>query len=347
MPAITESEFKEQLSSGRLSRVYAIIGEEKYMVRRAAQRLMKKASGESFLDFNRKDFTNESPVDDIADAVEALPFMADHKCVTVADFNVDEKNQDEIQKLTELLTSPPQETTLIFWYPTLEYDGRKAKWKNFFKQVEAAGSVLICKRRDAAELCRLLLREAEKAGCTMKKETVNLLLDYVGTDLKSLLNEMEKLTAYCNGGEITAQIIEELVPKSTETTVFLMVNALVGGDYERAYRLMDLLFYRNEEPIAILGALSSSYVDMYRVRASLSSGFSSSAPASYGEYKGKEFRLRNGERNSRKLTMEGIKESLHLLLEADMALKGSRMDSRVVLDSLIAKLLLAAREEQS
>lgn len=42
-----------------------------------------------------------------------------------------------------------------------------------------------------------------------------------------------------------------------------------------------------------------------------------------------------------------LRESLHLLLEADMALKGSRLEPRIILDELIAKLLLAARRERA
>ena len=34
-------------------------------------------------------------------------------------------------------------------------------------------------------------------------------------------------------------------------------------------------------------------------------------------------------------------------LEADMALKGSRLEPRIILDELIAKLLLAARRERA
>ena len=42
-----------------------------------------------------------------------------------------------------------------------------------------------------------------------------------------------------------------------------------------------------------------------------------------------------------------LRESLHLLLEADMALKGSRLEPRIILDELIAKLLLAVRRERA
>ena len=141
-------------------------------------------------------------------------------------------------------------------------------------------------------------------------------------------------------------MVEDMVPKSTETTVFLLANALVAGDYEKAYGLLDVLFYQNEEPIAILGALGASYVDMYRVRAALESGHPYQDAAQYGDYKGRDFRLRNAQKNVRSISQGVLRQSLHLLLEADLALKGSRLEARIILDELIAKLLLAAQEDR-
>ena len=164
---------------------------------------------------------------------------------------------------------------------------------------------------------------------------------------------MQKLCAYALGSrpageetppEITAAMVEELVPKSTEATAFLLANALVAGNYEKAYGHLDALFQQGEDPIAILGALSSVYVDMYRVKAALESGLPATAPAEYGDYKGREFRLRNGERNARGVPPPVLGESLSLLLQADLALKGSKLSPRTVLDQLIARLLLASKE---
>ena len=369
MPEIAEAQLKQQLAAGNASGVYLIAGEEKYLVKRAAGRFIKKAEKEAFPEFNSHAFTNDSGVDSIADAVQALPFFAEHKCVAVADFNVDEKDSTELQKLYELLDVTPDTTSLVFWYPTLDFDGKKsAKWKKFLKVMGEKGSVLFCERRTGPELQKLLLREAEKAGCVLSRQNANRILEYAGQDVTALLHEMEKLCAYALGQEtlrspegplsaelppnkepveITAEMIEDLVPKTTETTVFLMSNALVAGNYERAYQLLDLLFYQNEEPIAILGALSSAYVDMYRVRAALGSGLSASAAGEYGEYKGREFRLRNAERSVRNLRSDILRNSLDLLLEADMALKGSRLSGRLVLEELVAKLLLAAKGERA
>ncbi len=383
MPEIDEAALKKQLSSGQLYGVYVLAGEEKYLVKRAAGRLIKKAAGEAFPEFNRNEFKGDAAMDGIADAAQALPFFAEHKCVAVSDLNVEERDSAELEKLYELLELSPDTTTLVFWYPTLDFDGRKsAKWKKFLKEVQSRGGVLLFGRRSASDLQKLLLREAEKAGCVLSRQNAGRIVEYAGQDVTQLLQEMEKLCAFALGQtqtvgtqtagtqtagtqtvgtqtvgaqtagaqgvsapEITARMIEELVPKTTETTVFLMSNALTAGNYEKAYTLLDSLFYQNEEPIAILGVLSSAYVDMYRVRTALESGKPAGGAAEYGEYKGKEFRLRNAERSSKGLSPEALRESLGLLLEADMALKGSKLDSRIVLEELIAKLLLAAKGE--
>ena len=81
---------------------------------------------------------------------------------------------------------------------------------------------------------KLLLKEAEKAGCMLSKDNASRIVEYVGPDLNALLNEMEKLCAFADGGEITRSMIEDMVPKSTETTVFLMANALTAGSYEKS-----------------------------------------------------------------------------------------------------------------
>lgn len=348
MPALTETELKKQVESGSLQSLYVLWGEEKYLVKKAARKLVKKAAGAQFPEFNCNEFTNDSGIDAIADAALALPFMAERKCVAVSDFNLEEKNAAELSKLSELLSGLSESTTLVFYYPTLEFEPKKsAKWRNFLKEAGGVGVTVSCGRRENADLQKLLMREAEKAGCTLSRTNASVLTEYVGNDLNALLMEMQKLCAYANGAEITRKMIEELVPKSMETTAFLLANALVAGNYEKAYGCLDLLFYQNEEPIAVLGALSASYVDMYRVSEALQSGLPGTAPSSYGEYRGKEFRLRNAERNARGLSTEALRKSLDLLLEIDLALKGSKLSARIVMDGLVAKLLLAAKGERA
>ena len=107
-----------------------------------------------------------------------------------------------------------------------------------------------------------------------------------------------------------------------------------------------MLFYQNEEPVSILAVLSTSYLDLYRVRAAVQSGKNSLEPAKYFDYKGKEFRLRNAERDGGRFSMEMLRESLEVLLAADLSLKSARGDRRTVMEKLIAQLLLIAEKEK-
>lgn len=347
--AWNESDVKKHLAGGTLHSLYLVAGEEKYLVKRTAARIIKAAYSEDFPEFNFNQFSADAGVDAVADAAMALPLFAEHKCVSVSDWNVDEMNAAELSKLYELLSSVPESTSLVLWYPTLEFDGKKsAKWKKLLKECEKVGTVVWCERRSRSELLRLLHREAEKAGVELSPQNAQRVLDYAGADVTRLFSEMEKLCAYALGSAgdapaaITAEMIETLVPKTTETTVFLMANALVAGDYERAYALLDVLLTQGEEPIAILGALSASFVDMTRVRTALESGCTASDASAYGDYKGKEFRLRNAERSVRGIKPEHLERSMHLLLEADLALKSSRAEGRLILEELIAKLMMAS-----
>ena len=351
MPTMDETSLRRRMAAGELSGLFVVAGEEKYMVGRLARQLIKRAAGDAFPEFNNQAFTDTSSLDSVGDAAQALPFFAQRKCVSVADFDVETKTSQELDKLYELWELCPETTTLVFWYPTLEFDGkRSSKWKKFLKQAEERGAVVLCGRRSQTELLRFLAREAEKAGCVLDRAAGLKLLDYAGQDLTSLQNEVEKLCAYALGQgapAITGDMVEELVAKSTETTVFLLAKALVSGQYETAYNLLDTLFYQREDPIAIVGALAASYLDMVRVRAALESGHSYSDAAQYADYKGRDFRLRNAQQNVRGLPQQVLHQSVHLLLEADLALKSSRLDGRIRLEELVAKLLLAAQGDRS
>lgn len=353
MGQMTEQELRKKITAGDFAPLYMLTGEEKLTLKRAAGKLMEKA-GELFPDFNRARFTNDSDPEDIAAAVEALPFMAGHKCVAVADFDPDSKAEGDLERVLSLMDDLPETCTLVFYYPTTDVPKRKGrkdlskKWKRFLEKVDKAGYTVDFMRLGAGELYRLLEKEAGRQGCTLPRRSWERLFGYAGSDLRTLRGELEKLCAYALGagqGEITSQMVEELTPKSTETTVFAIARAMASGRYDEAYRQLDMLFSRGEPPVAVLGSIASAYVDMYRVKAALESGLTGGAPAEYDvQYKGRDFRLQNAQRSVRGLSLRTLGRCLELILEADMSLKGSKLPPRLVLEGLISKLILAVRE---
>ena len=352
MAEITAEQFRRQLAQDHLAGLTVLAGEEKFLVKQALQRLVKLAGQLPLPEFNFQEFPGEAEIDAIADAVEALPLMAPRKVVLVRDLDPDALEKSAQAKLEELLESVPEGCGLVLAYPTLEKDAKRppAKWKRLLEIARKNGDLVLCARHTAGELQTMLCQRAAREGCTLSRREAGKLLEAAGQDMTRLRGEMDKLCAYAlataPAGEtpvITGEIIEELVPRTLETTVFRLSDTLTAGNYQEAYRLLDALLTQREDPVGILAVLSGAYVDMARVKTALESGLPASAAGEYGDYGNRKFRLENAQRSARRMSLAALQKSLDLMLEADSALKGSRLEKRFVLEELIARLL-AARE---
>ncbi len=346
MPKLMGMDFVSHLKQKQLSNVYFLYGTEKYMLKLNQKKLEKIVPTGMGGDFNISEFSTDTAVDDIADSALALPFMAESKLVVVKDFNIDSKNQTEISKLEELIKDPSESTVLVFTYPTLNIDIKKsAKWRNLLKLMEKHAMTVNFDTLTSQQLVSFVMRESEKGGSQISKYNADKIVQYVGTDMNSLKNEVHKLCSYANGNEISTDNIENLVVKNLETTVFILIKAIVKSDYATAYNLLNTLFIAGEEPVNILARISDTFVDLYRVRAALQSGKNALAPSKYGDYKGREFRLTNAERDLRVYSTEKLRECLEVLKESDLLLKSSKIQNKIVLEELIAKLLMVTKGE--
>ena len=347
MPEITEKELKKQIDKSELSNLYFLYGEEKYMISYYERKIEIKAGAVNFPDFNFQKFNDSASIDEIAAAVEALPFMAETKYVIVSDFNAETLRANETAKLEELLENIPGTTIIVFYLPFTDINFKKdKKWKKFISLVNKLGLTVDFKKRSNIELEKILCSKALKLGCELSRKNAGLIVKYCGNDLQTLMNEVEKLCAFIGQGEITSDTIDNIVVKNLETRVYDLSKAILSSNYDKAYRVLDLLFYQNEEPVSILAVLSSAYIDMYRVRISIQSGYSAMEPAKYFNYARKEFRLTNAERDSKRFSVPMLHQSLEVLLKADTALKSSRGDRRIIMEKLIAQLLLIAEKEK-
>lgn len=341
MPEIPEAELKKQIEKCELARLYFLYGEEKYMVREYARKLAAKAYTGGPKDFNLQRLDGaETDVQQIASAVEAMPLMAERKCVVVSDFDAGAMRAVEAEKLWELLGGLPETCVLIFCLLSLEADAGKDKsWKKFLDRVNRVGVSVRVSLRSQAQMEKLLCAAAQKRGCALDTRTAAYMLSLCGGGMQNALNEVEKLCSYTGRGEITKQAVDATTAKNLEARVFDLSKALIAGSYDKAYSVLNQLFDQNEEPAAVLAVLSGAYLDLYRVKASLQSGLNALEPAKYFDYARREFRLTNAERTAKKYSVPALRQSLDALCEADLALKSARGDRRLVMEKLIARLI--------
>ncbi len=345
--AWNEEALKQHLKSEALLPVYVLYGEESFLVGQYAGKLCRAAmDGDDDLDsFNLHRFDGtKCGFDEIEEAVEALPLMAQRTCVTVRDYDVGSSEAHE--RLLALLQEPNDCCVLIFYYDAMKVSAAKnERWKSFLAAVEKSGAVVKLDKRTPEEVVRMLVSGATRRGCTMKTDTARLLLEWCGNDLNLLMCELDKLAALADGGEIDRALVEKAATRNLESRVFELSKAILKGQYTAAYEVLHALFAQKEDPIMINGVLASAWADLYRVKTAEAAGEQPTAVAAvYAGYKGKEFRLRNAARDAARLSVVTLREGLEVLAEADRKLKFTPADNHVVLEETAARLILLTRK---
>lgn len=345
--AWNEETLKNHLKSEELRPVYVLYGEESYLVGQYADKLRRRAAdGEDDLDsFNLHRFDGlKCRFDEIEEAAEALPLMAERTCVTVRDYDVT-ANGDTHERLLALLREPNESCVLIFYFDAVKVSPTKnERWKSFLAAAEEGGAVVKLDKRTPEEVVRMLVSGATRRGATMKTDTARLLLEWCGNDLHLLLCELDKLAALADGGEIDRALVEQAATRNLESRVFELSKAILKGQYTAAYDVLRALFAQKEDPIMINGVLASAWADLYRVKAAEAAGEQPTAVATvYAGYKGKEFRLRNAARDASRLSVAALREGLDVLEEADRRLKFTPADNRIVMEETTARLILLTR----
>ncbi|MCI8554165.1 MAG: DNA polymerase III subunit delta [Clostridiales bacterium] len=343
---MTEAELKKHLKEGELSSLYFLYGEEGYLTAHYAAVIAEKAAGGSeFCAFNLQKFDGQdSALSAIGEAAEALPLMADKKCVVVRDWDAAAGGQAGQEQLLSLIADVPETCVLIFWQDAVKADVKKnARWKAFAAAVEKKGIAVCFPHKSTADIVRLLTSGAGRRGCTLSPDNARLMVERSGDDLNLLLNELDKLCALAQGEEISRQMIEAAGLKNLEASVFDLAKMILQARYEQAYHIIHCLMDQKEEPVSVLSVLSSAYADLYRAKAAAAGGVPASALAADFQYKGREFRLRNAARDCARLSLPALRASLEVLARADLRLKSSQADKRTVLEQTAAELIVLAK----
>ena len=191
-----------------------------------------------------------------------------------------------------------------------------------------------------------LVSWAGKRNVTLSPRNAELIVNYSGTDLNLLRQELEKLCEYVgSGGEITEKDIDILVTKNSEASIYEISKAVISGNTVKALAIIDRLIYQKEEIISILAVLSSSYINMYRARIAIKCGcpvtdLMKLFPGSYKSARALSFI----ERDCKKVNTAILRKSLDAIAQTDILLKSTRANDRIQLERLIIKLIMIASE---
>lgn len=193
------------------------------------------------------------------------------------------------------------------------------------------------RRRDGqARLAEWIRNRTKQKGATIEPAAVNALVELVGSQLRQLDSELEKLALYSESGHITSEAVRRLVPLARETVVWDLVNALSSRDMETAMETLRRLFDEGQPPLHIFALIIREYRILIQVKELLAQGQRMDQIAS--RLGVQTWVAERAARNARTLSSERLKRTYHTFLEVDTAIKTGLQQPEAALEFLVAEL---------
>lgn len=344
MPVSDERVLMKDISLKKLSKVYVLYGNDSFLPKYYCDKLGDIAcTGDPF--FNRQTFDADCDLQDVYDAVKQYSMMSDSKVVILNDYDFTKCDKSEFQKLLTIISEVEDGCVFILLFSNVVFDIKKdSKAKKIMSESEKlGGKVISLDHRTVSALVKMLVSGAKKRGAVLSDKNAGIIIEKCGEDISVLKNELDKLCAYKNGGEISLKDIDFVCMGSVDASVYDYVGFIAAGNVVNALKSLDNMFYLRMEPIFILYSVSSVYVDMYRVFTATKKHKNKSDIAEDFSYKNRAFVLNKAYNSVKRYDYNMLHKSFNCILDADRKIKSSIGGERLVLEEMTVQLALILR----
>ena len=322
-------------------RLYFFHGEETFLMHHYLEQLKKILLDELTESFNFHKLNSETfDIRSLADAVENLPMMAEHTFVWVDEVDFFKLPEDDRNKMTEILSDIPDYCTLVFTYVATPWKPDK-RLKKLWDAVDKNGTVVEFAKQQQKDLVPWIGRHFAARKKQISTDLCVYLIDITGGTMTALAGEIEKICAYSGADHIIKSDIDAVVEPVMDAVVFQMTDLMAQGEYGKALVKLSTLLKMQQEPVAVLGAISGHFRRLGYARTLLDNGRTASEfarLAGVSDYAAKKTMSSAGRFSARFCA-----RAAELVLETDRGMKTSRDDPHRLLELLVLQLAQEAR----
>jgi DNA polymerase-3 subunit delta len=299
--------------------IFALIGEEALLVRRALERLLAERLPPAARDFNFDRFEGrEVEARKIAEIAKTLPVLSPRRLLLIREAEAIKKG--ELERLEPLLVSLPETTDLVF------AAGKVDRRLRFWQRVAEFGKVREFRPLYPREVPAWVAEEAGSRGFRIDADAVSWLVAALGTDLSLLHATLEKLDLLRGDRKaVSLPEVEACVAAFSWKSVFDLTDAVGRKDLGQAAALFKRMFAAGESPVALLALLARHFRILLKVKEGGTAGIP-------------PFFLKDYQRQSSAFRKEELLEKNERLFHADWALKSSPLPSTILFEQLLFDL---------
>lgn len=311
------------------SPLYLFHGEEDFLVDEALDALIENALDVTSRSFNLDIvYGSDVEVKDVLSLASSFPMMSEHRVVIVRDVEKLTIGESAKELLLRYLDNPMSTTILVF--VAAKMDMRLTISKAFGDH----GVVAEFKPLYENQVPDWIVQRVRKFGKKMGPEAAQLLQAHVGTSLRALQNEIDKLLIYVSEkGAIEIDDVEEIVGMSKTFNIFELQRAIAQAHAARAMEILEHMLNAGDSPLGIIVMLTRFFQKLWIVPALRRQTKSEYELASALQVS--PFFVREYMGAAQQFTLERIERALHALCEADQTLKSTQEDPKLVMTTLL------------
>lgn len=222
-----------QLASGDYAPVYLLHGEEGYYIDALVDRF-EQILPEDEREFNLHVlYATQVEPGAVMDLCCRYPMMADRQVVILKEAQAIPAAR--LNQLHRYAASPSPTTILVICCR-----GAQAKGKELLAAVRSKGVNFESKKLSDYNAPAVIAGFIRDRGLNADQKALEMLRDYVGTDLSRLYNEIEKLTtALGAGATVTPDAVERHIGMSKDYNNFELVDAIALKDATKVFRIAE------------------------------------------------------------------------------------------------------------
>lgn len=336
-----------ELREGKIRPVYLIYGGEPFLEEELFREIRATIVRPETADFNYNVIgPGNDQVPQALSLAQTQPFFAERRLVVVRDcpaFAASRKKQDEGEEdgekggsgddlLVTYLKNPVASTCLVF----INSDSVDSR-KKVTKAAIATGGAVECKPLKPDDASMWAQQRAMFHGKKLNDLAARSLMDKVGTDLRLIDNELQKLALYVGDAKaITQADVETAVGGVAETEIFRLTEAVMLKERSKALALLSRTLRQVDHPLQILAALTNRFRQIVQVKALVDRGVS--LREGPGLVKMHPYAYEKMVAAVRPFPRSEIIRALQKLLDADLAMK-SGFDAKLTLETLVVELM--------
>lgn len=258
-PALTFDAIRLMLSAHKYRPVYILHGEEGYFIDELVK-MFESIVPEDLKDFNQHVFYGpQVEPRTVMSVAGQMPMMGETMVVIVKEAQA--MRADEVNKYHEYIRQPSASTIFV-----LCFRGDKMKGKDLSAACKASDAIIFESKKIYPErIAGEIIKQFNEKGLKHDPKAVELMAEYIGTDLSRLYNEIGKLAAILPpGGKVTVESVEANVGISKDYNNFELCDALAARDSAKVFRIVDN-FSRNPKAnpaVLTATALFSLFADL-------------------------------------------------------------------------------------